>query len=113
MMLRESGQDVEGLNLQTIVDGESDSGVPHGAELVAFVEAALARTQKLPSARTALAKAMDAQAVVDAAAVIGNFQRMTRIADATGIPVDERTAAITVDIRADLGLETFASTRLP
>ncbi len=45
------------------------------------------------------------EALVDAAAVIGNFERMTRIADGTGIPLGDTLAAVTVDIREDLGLD--------
>ena len=32
-----------------------------------------------------------------------------RIADATGIPLDAGLAAISVDVRAELGLDAFAS----
>ena len=38
--------------------------------------------------------------------------RMTHIADATGIPIDERTAAVTEEMREDLGLNEFVSARL-
>ncbi|MDP6828509.1 MAG: hypothetical protein QF515_15570 [Pseudomonadales bacterium] len=113
-MLRESGRDVEGLNLHAIVKGSGTfSGVPCGEELVAFVEAALTGTPELATARQAAADALGAQALVDAAAVIGNFQRMTRIADSTGIAVDERTAVVTEGMRAELGLNEFVSARLP
>ncbi len=47
--------------------------------------------------------------MIDAAAVIGNFERMTRIADGTGIPLDDMMAALTVDIRAELDLNSFSS----
>lgn len=116
MMLRASSEsDIgEGLNLRAIVDGAAtDSGVPHGARLINFVEAALTGTPDLAAARDALRDAIGAEGMVDAAAVIGNFQRMTRIADTTGIPMDEMTAAVTVDIREELGLNEFASARLP
>jgi hypothetical protein len=116
MMLRASSEnDIgEDLNLRAIVDGAAtDSGVPHSSELINFVEAALTGTPDLAVARTALSDAVGAHGMVDAAAVIGNFQRMTRIADTTGIPVDEVTAAITADMRKELGLNEFASARLP
>ncbi len=47
--------------------------------------------------------------VVDAAAVAGNFQRMVRIADATGIPVDEPMQALSRGIQEDLDLRRFHS----
>ncbi len=44
---------------------------------------------------------------VDAAAVLGNFERMNRIADATGIPLDGPVDFVTADLREDLGLNAF------
>ena len=37
---------------------------------------------------------------------------MTRIAGSTGIPVDEMTAEITVEIRGQLGLNAFVPARM-
>lgn len=114
MMLRGSiEQRSETVNLKTIVAGaEVDSGITGGAELVGLVEAALRNPASLPEARAALIATLGEPALVDAAGVIGNFQRMVRIADGTGIPVDARTASVTEDIRADLGLNAFASARM-
>jgi hypothetical protein len=63
------------------------------------------------AARQGLLDALGPEALVDAAAVVGNFERMTRIADATGIPLDPPVAALTQDIRVDLGLDDFGSAR--
>lgn len=52
---------------------------------------------------------MGAAALVDAAAVVGSFQRMTRIADATGIPLDTPVNALSAQIQKDLGLRDFNS----
>ena len=46
---------------------------------------------------------------MDAAAVIGNFERMVRIADGTGIPLDKPVAMITADMREELGIDRFAT----
>ncbi len=59
--------------------------------------------------RSALQTQMGAASVVDAAAIIGNFERMDRIADGTGIPLDTPVAAMTADLREDLGLNEFGS----
>ncbi len=50
--------------------------------------------------------------MVDAAGVVGNFQRMVRIADSTGIPVDGRMAQANADVRDLLGLNELPSARL-
>ena len=52
---------------------------------------------------------MGPEALVDAAAVVGNFGRMTRIADSTGIPLDESMEAISGAIRSELDLARFGS----
>ncbi len=46
----------------------------------------------ISEARNALATALGERAVVDTSAVIAMFNIMDRIADATGIPVDEGVA---------------------
>ena len=48
---------------------------------------------------------------MDAAGVAANFQRMVRIADATGIPVDNMQAELGRNVRAELGIERFPSAR--
>lgn len=47
--------------------------------------------------------------MVDAAGVASNFERMVRIADSTGIPLDERMAALSREVGATLQLERFAA----
>jgi hypothetical protein len=44
--------------------------------------------------------------------VIGNFERMDRIADGTGIPLDNMVNALSGDIREELGLEDYESRRV-
>ena len=53
---------------------------------------------RLSTFRESLAAASSQEVVVDAAAVAANFQRMVRIADSTGIPLDspQRTFSETV-----------------
>jgi len=48
------------------------------------------------------------QAMVDAAAVVANFSRMVRIADGTGIPLDDMMAEYSSDLREDLGLNSLS-----
>jgi hypothetical protein len=109
MLLRVSsesqGADVD---LQAVRHSDADSGVPHSVALTTFAEAAVRGTpEELREARDRLAEAAGAEALVDAAAVVGNFQRMVRIADGTGIPLDKPVAVFSVDMRRELDLDSF------
>ncbi len=86
------------------------SGVPHAVELLAFAEAVVGDDEPaLEQARKRLLEAVGPAAFVDAAAVVGNFQRMVRIADGIGIPLDTPVQAFTENVRGVLGLDRFAS----
>ena len=45
---------------------------------------------------------------VDAAAIVGLFNAIDRVADATGIPLEPEKAAATADFRAALDLDRHA-----
>lgn len=93
--------------------GAGDAGIAHGARLTAFADAAVAGDPAaLEAARDALRADAGSAALVDAAAVIGNFERMVRIADGTGIPLDGVVGAVSTDLREELGLDGFRSRRL-
>ena len=87
-LLRASSRGNDRLNFGAIVDTSQDSGVDHGALLLEFAEAAVQRSDLLGAARERVVEALGAGAAVDAAGTVANFQRMVRIADGTGIPVD-------------------------
>jgi hypothetical protein len=65
----------------------------------------------LARARNAVVNVLGATAMVDAAGVASNFERMVRIADATGIPLDDRMATLSKDVRDALRLERFAASK--
>ena len=111
MLLRVSSKvDGEAAELGTITAGAAvDSGIPGQAPLLSLVESTLNGGEGLARARAAVTAELGAAALVDAAAVIGNFERMTRIADGTGIPLDEPIAAMSADLREDLGINEFGS----
>ena len=89
------------------VDG--DGGVPHGRLLVAFAEAVLGDDDiALMQARGALQTVLEPAGLVDAAGVIGLFNAIDRVADATGIPLEPEKAAASADFRAVLDLDRFA-----
>ncbi len=114
-MLRGSSR-VQGAeaDLLAIVRGaDVDSRVLHGAELLQFVDAVLGNGAGLEQARNTLTACAGTEVVADAAGVIGNFMRMVRIADGTGIPIDDYFDEPGRDIRAQLGIDSFSSARLP
>ena len=108
-MLRESSQHNSALNLQATVNPDADSGVAEGALMIAFAEAAVRRGDNLPDLRDEIAKRLGDQAAVDAAGIVANFQRMVRIADGCGIPLDDFTKDATEDVRGELGIHEYAS----
>ncbi len=111
-MLRVSSElEGEKVNLRAVTDGsEVQSGVPFQDELIRFAEAALGDDEaEITEARHQVRDKLGDQAVVDAASVIANFQRMVRIADGAGIPLDTPMAVVTVPIRSELGLDSYTT----
>ena len=108
-----SGADAE---LSGISEGAKagDAGIEQGERLTTFADAAVkGDAAELATARDALREAAGSAVLVDAAAVVGNFERMVRIADGTGIPLDRVIDAMSGDFREELGLDGFQSRRLP
>jgi len=100
------------IDLHAITDGAAAeaSGVLHADVLVALAEAQVAGDEAaLVRARRGVVGRLGSEGLVDAAAVAANFERMVRIADSTGIPLDAPVNAMTGDIRGDLGIGRFAS----
>ena len=87
-----------------------DGGVAHGGRLLAFTDAVMrGDAADIERERRALRPLLGDEPFVDVAAVIGSFNVVDRIADATGIPLDEALDAPSVDVRQELGLARFAS----
>ena len=83
--------------------------MPQGGLLVAFAEAVLGEdASALASARKALIAALGLPGLLDAAAVVGLFNAIDRVADATGIPLEPEKAAASADFRAALNLDQFS-----
>jgi hypothetical protein len=90
----------------------TNTGVPQAQELAAFADAAIgAEAKALDQAREALVRTIGVEAMVDAAAVIGGFDGITRIADATGIPLETPKIEQTADLRDVLQLDEFAAAK--
>ena len=89
------------------MDGGDVGDIEHGAELSAFAEAIVSRdTIHITSTRAALVACAGDKAMVDAAGVASNFQRMVRIADSTGITLGDFEQP-TSSIRESLGINEF------
>ncbi len=98
------------MDLGAVHGGTSDAGVSHGARLLAFTEAVMGDDEAaLARERAALRAVLTPECVVDAAAVVAAFNVVDRIADATGIPLDDMLIAASADLREQLGLARFAS----
>jgi hypothetical protein len=115
MLLRVSSQtqgsavDLSGVNGRT---SGGDGGIAHGAHLVAFTDAVMGSDdQDLARERRALRELLSDAAFVDTCATIGAFNVVDRIADATGIPLDDRMLAMSREVRAELDLARFGSSR--
>lgn len=97
--------DIQGINGDASAAGK---GVEYGAELMQLGEAVANRDEAaLKTARQQLVDLAGAAVLVDAAGVAANFQRMVRIADAMGIPIDDMTTDLGQQVREELELNKF------
>ena len=82
------------------------TGVPHGAALIAYGEAMLrGDVQRRAGARDVIYRQLGAAALVDAAAIVASFNAVVKLADGSGIPLEDFKAKATLDLREQLGLE--------
>ncbi|MFT5172359.1 MAG: hypothetical protein ACI8W7_000523 [Gammaproteobacteria bacterium] len=62
---------------------------------------------RLSSARQGVLTKLGAAALIDAAGIIGIFEAVVRVADATGIPLEDNKAELSADFRTTLGIDRF------
>jgi AhpD family alkylhydroperoxidase len=87
-----------------------DGGVAHGKLLLEFGEAVLGTDDdRLATARQELADAIGSAAFVDACGVVASFNSIVRVANATGIPLEEFKQVPTRQMREQLGFSGFRS----
>jgi len=99
------------VDLKAVNDTSVDSGVANGAELLAFTDAVMARDERaIVRTREVVGSKLGPEAIVDAAAVITMFNIVDRVADATGIPIDD---GFTKDMRYAIGGELGMSHLTP
>lgn len=110
MRLRVSGEDSgNSYNLYSVMGKISaDTELPNYGLLNSFIEALHEGHSKTVSTlRKKISYQMGNQALVDISAVIAAFNAFPRMADATGIPLEEVKKKISETIRADLKIDNF------
>ena len=96
-----------------VAGGEVATGIPGDRALLAFAEVCLGDdAAAIAGARGQVMEELGEAAMVDAACIVANFQRMVRIADGTGIPLDPQMAAVTAGLRKDLGINGYSAASL-
>jgi len=94
--------------LESVTSSDIDPGIVHGDWLRKLSEAAInSDWLGLGEMRASAEAAMGTQEVADALTVAAAFNGITRVADATGIPLDENTAATTQEMRERTGIAEF------
>ena len=82
--------------------------MPHGGTLLAFADAVLGGDETaLARVGEAVRSAVGESGLSDAAGVIGGFDGITRIADATGIPLEPEKVELAADFFAALDIGRF------
>lgn len=112
-LLRESGKHAGAdYDLSAVLgEGGETSGIPDAALLIEFAEAALDPDDgRMAAARQAVQTTLGGAALADAAGVAALFNAIDRVADSTGIPLEDEKAAATVNERAALGIDKFGHT---
>ena len=89
-------------------------GIPHSKALFRFVDSLMSKNpDELAAARVLLVDEMGSEAMIDTAGIASNFQRMTRIADSTGLPTkswgDEDLDTMSADLDQALGIDQYIS----
>jgi hypothetical protein len=112
-LLRESSKAKgENYDLSLLTGTEGDGSIPHGALLIAFTDAVMNYDDvEAARQRAEIRDRMGDGALVDAAGIVGAFSGFNRVADATGIPLEDAKAESSADFRASLGVDAFAERR--
>ena len=100
------------VDLTAVANGDGETHVPHGDALLRFATACAERDDdELAAARQALVDDTDEGFMVDAAAVAGNFELMTRLADSTGARMPSETLESRAQAIGVMGIADLTSRR--
>lgn len=88
--------------------GADGAGVPNGELLVRFAEAVLGTDPvALAQVRQELRDTLGEAVLSDVAATVASFDAVVKLADGSGIPLEEYKEEATRDFRADLGIDAL------
>ena len=109
MLLRVSGDRTDNeYNLEGIL-GHGDVGVPGEEILGRIAEAVFTGDEAvLSELRETSDKELSRQQLVDAFAVASGFNGITKVANATGLPLDDSTQEMTVEMRQSTGIDAYS-----
>ncbi|MGI9611315.1 MAG: hypothetical protein ACR2QO_00280 [Acidimicrobiales bacterium] len=82
-------------------------GVPAGRLLVDYAEAVVRGSDEIARLRADLIEQLGPDATGHAAATVTAFSGLVRVADGTGIPIDDGLAAVSVATRDELDLQSY------
>ena len=95
--------------MASVTAAQTTVGVAFEEELRGLSDAAIhGDWAKLTLLRAQAAKTLGPQQMTDALVVAAAFNGITRVADATGIPLDPHTAATTEQMREQTGIQRFS-----
>lgn len=109
MLLRVSGDRTDDdYNLDGIL-GRGEVGVPNEEILGRVAEAVFTGDAVLLSElRETSEKELTQQQLVDAFAVASGFNGITKVANATGLPLDDSTQEMTIEMRQSTGIDAYS-----
>ena len=89
-----------------MLGGAAESGVPEGALLLEFTDAVLSSDDAhLAQVRSRLRSRLGDEQLVDAAGAVASFNAVVKVADGTGLSVDDFRRELADQLRSELKLE--------
>ncbi len=94
--------------MRAIRDGRREQHIRGSETLLEFADAVInTDDDRLAGARQAVASTLGAEALVDAAAVVGAFNALGLVADSCGVELEEEKEATSTALRRELDVESF------
>ena len=115
--LRASGEHTgTSYDMRAVRDGGIEMDIGDSETLLEFAEAVIkaaveADDERLAAARQAVQHNLGVDVLVDAAAVVGAFSALGRVADACGVELEEDKAVTSTALRRELNVESFGKAR--